>query len=413
MAPRGSIPGSWPAFVAIGVVAAMSAATLGIDVVVGRETSRQTGHLVENSLRSIELADELKLEAHRIREATDDPRELGAAAQRVASAASQYAPLATEPGERREFEHLLQLLTRLQAGGGRDVVPEIEVSIEHLVDINERSAHANFEEVTESHDHLLVVDVIAGVLTIGSALVIGLMLMRSLRRQRELLELHLAGLDQRQRDLEAFAARAAHDLRGPLSPLRGYADLLQLEGSDRVREFGVRIRRASDRMNGIIDDLLALAVAGHPRQGASDVRTVIDELLADLQIELREVKLHVRVPADLVVACSAGVLSQIAQNLLSNAVKYRDPSRPLVVTIEASRSDEHAILAVTDNASGMDEETIAHAFEPFFRAPSASAPGHGLGLAIIKRTLEAIGGSIALASKPGEGTTVTLRIPLA
>lgn len=413
MPPRDSIQRIWPAFVALGVVAVMSSATLLVDVFVGRDTSRQTSYLVGNSLRSIELADDLKLEAHRIAEISDDPRELGAAAQRIASAAAAYAPLATEAGERREFEHLLQLLTRLQSGGGRELVPQIEASIEGLVDINERGARTNVEEIAKTHDHMLVVDVIAGVFTIGSAFLIGLMLRRSLRRQRELLELHLAGLDQRQRDLEAFAARAAHDLRGPLSPMRGYADLLQLDGSERVREFGLRIRRASDRMNGIIDDLLALAVAGRPRQGDADVRSVVTELLGELEIELRDVKVQVAVPQGLVVACSASVLSQIMQNLLTNAVKYRAADRPPSIAVDAKHTTDFVEVSVADNGIGMDDETVAHAFEPFFRAPSASAPGHGLGLAIIKRTLEAIGGSITLVSKLGEGTTVTLRLPAA
>jgi signal transduction histidine kinase len=413
MAIRSGIPRAWPAFVAVGVVAAMSAATLIIDVVVARETSTQTGHLVENSLRSIELADDLKLEAHRISETPDNPRELGAAAERIASAASEYAPLATEQGERIEFEHLLQLLTRLQNGGGRTLVPDIEDSIERLISINERAAHDYADQIVSSQDHTLIVDVVAGLVTITSALLIVAMLARSVRRQRELLQLHLAGLDQRQRDLEAFAARAAHDLRGPLSPLRGYSDLLQMDGSDRVREFGLRIRRASDRMNGIIDDLLALAVAGRPREGDANVREVIDTLVREFEVELRDASLDVRIPADIVVGCSFGVLSQMLQNILSNAVKYREPSRSLAVAITAERIGNYVSLSITDNGIGMDAETATHAFEPFFRAASSSAPGHGLGLSIIKRTVDALGGSITLTSTKNAGTTVTIKLPLA
>src|SRR5437660_1705149 len=109
--------------------------------------------------------------------------------------------------------------------------------------------------------------------------VIALVLVRVLRRQRALLALHLDSLDERTRELEAFAARTAHDLKGPLNPLSGYADLLRDNASPTVRELAVRIRRASDRMAGVIDNLLSLSVAGHPRPGTVAVRAMIDEVL--------------------------------------------------------------------------------------------------------------------------------------
>jgi signal transduction histidine kinase len=412
MASRSSIPRAWPAFVAVGIVSAIAAGGVVLDVMVGRNTSAQTDHMVENSLRSIELADDLKLEAHLVLEHRNDPRLLGMSIEKVSATVAEYAPLATEKGEHAEFDHLLELLPKLQAGNDA-VVPEIEATIERLITINESAARGFETRMVGSQDRMVIIDILAGIVTIASALLIVIMLARSVRRQRELLELHLAGLDRRQRDLEAFAARAAHDLRGPLSPLKGYSDLLQLEGNDRVREFGLRIRRASDRMNGIIDDLLSLAVAGRPREGDANLADVVNALVHEHEIELRDAKVDVRIPVDLIAGCSFGVLGQILQNLLSNAVKFREPSRKLELIVSGERAGVDIVLAIKDNGIGMDEETVAHAFEPFFRAPSASAPGHGLGLSIIKRTLDALGGSIALTSRKDVGTTVTMRLPAA
>src|SRR5262249_34504290 len=107
------------------------------------------------------------------------------------------------------------------------------------------------------------------------------------------------------------------------------------------------------------------------------------------------------------------VLSQILRNVVANAAKYRSPQRALVVAIAAQRTEGRIEIIITDNGVGMSADTLGHAFDPYYRAPSASGPGHGLGLAIVKRTLEAVGGTIGLASTLGTGTTVTIHLPAA
>jgi two-component system, OmpR family, sensor kinase len=226
---------------------------------------------------------------------------------------------------------------------------------------------------------------------------VALALVRNLRAQRAQTAAHVA-------ELEAFAGRTAHDLRGPLSPVRGYADLLQLDEREGVRSYGQKIRKATDRMDGIIDDLLALSVSGKPRPGASPVGPAIDAVLAELAITDADVSVEVD---HSIAAVSSGVLAQLLRNVIGNASKYRSPARRLVLRVACAKG----AVSVADNGIGMDADATRHAFDPYFRADTA-LPGHGLGLAIVRRTVEACGGSCELASTPGEGTTVTLRLPL-
>ena len=147
-----------------------------------------------------------------------------------------------------------------------------------------------------AHHGGLVLDAIVGATTLILAALVALVLLRALGRQRALLRVHLASLGERNRELNAFAARTAHDSKGPLSPLKGYADLLSLRDEPEVREIARRMQRASERMTGIIEDLLELSVHGKPVPGQVTVTPVVLELLDELRGDLRdaEVKLESR-----------------------------------------------------------------------------------------------------------------------
>jgi signal transduction histidine kinase len=236
-------------------------------------------------------------------------------------------------------------------------------------------------------------------------------LLRSHRGQRELLATHLASQDQRARELEAFAARVAHDLKGPLSPILIASEVLSTHKDPEVLCMSQRIRRGTTRMTQLIDELLSLSVSGHPSRGKTEVAPVVTELLEELQPALGDAKVDVAV-ADCTAACPSEVLSLVLRNLVGNASKYRSPERRLELHIDAACENGHVKIAIGDNGMGMDDETREHAFDPFFRAKAArGVEGHGLGLAIVKRTVEALGGSCLLDTALGQGTTVTLELP--
>ncbi|HUJ59255.1 MAG TPA: HAMP domain-containing sensor histidine kinase [Kofleriaceae bacterium] len=410
---------AWPALVALAVVVLLAVAMLGVDLLIENKTSDRTTELIDNSLRSVALADDLRYQAYRLSRPGLDGDQIASIRLQIAADARAYDPLATGKGEPQQWDRLQALLEQLQReqplpanGSASGLVPELEDVITRLIEINQGEARNMAGEIADAHRSGLYADALGLAITMVLAASVAFVLLRAIRRQRSLLALHLQSLDERTRELEAFAGRTAHDLKGPLNPLAGYADLLRDQEDPTVKELAARIRRASDRMAGIIDNLLSLSVSGHPRPGVTEVRPIIAEVIDDLHEELRDAEVKLTIE-DCTAAASASVLAQILRNVISNAVRYRTPSRRLVLAIAVRKTGGEVELAITDNGIGMSSDTVTHAFEPYYRAPSASGPGHGLGLAIVKRTLEAIHGSIAISSKIAQGTRVTVRLPAA
>lgn len=416
--PR-AVPAAWPALVALGAVVLLSVATVAVDLVVDQRTSETTTKLTENSIRSIALADDLRYQAYRLSTANLTPDQIASIAEQIDADARAYGPIATFAGEATEWTRLQGLLAHLRheqplptTGSSATLVSEIETTIAKLVEINQFEARRDAATIGDAHRGGLLIDGIVFAITLILTGLVALMLLRALGRQRALLRVHLASLGERNRELNAFAARTAHDLKGPLSPVRGYADLLSMREEPEVREVAKRIQRASDRMAAIIDDLLALSVHGKPAPGKVTVTPVVLELLDELRGELQDAEVKLEL-SDCTSACSASVLAQILRNVISNAAKYRSPNRGLELRIEARAAGDMVELVISDNGIGMDAETAAHAFEPLYRGAGSSSPGHGLGLAIVRRTVQAVGGAVELTSTKGEGTRITVRVPSA
>jgi signal transduction histidine kinase len=409
----------WPALVALGIVVFLSISMLAVDMRVDGDTATETTQLVEDSLRSIALADDLRHQAYRLSEPNVPPDEIARIRAHISEIERAYDPLATAGGmdEALQWSKLEALLAQLQHErpevsfeARATALAGIESIIQQLVDINQNDARVAGMRIDAVHRHGLYTNIVVIVSTVALALAIALALLRALRRQRALLSLHLDSLDERSRELEAFAARTAHDLKGPLTPIVMGAEILHEADQPRVRDIAARIRRSAERLSGIIDDLLALSVAGRPKPGHVDVAPVVTEVLDDLSPALRDADVEVRVD-DVTAACSTGVLAQLLRNLVTNSAKYRSPARKLMLRIEAHASDDKAEISVIDNGVGMDPTAVAQATQPYFRAVTAQGTGHGLGLAIVKRTIEAIGGTLELVSKAGEGTRITMRVP--
>ena len=259
----------------------------------------------------------------------------------------------------------------------------------------------------------MMIDGGVGAVTLVLASAIGVALVRSLKQRRALVAVQIAIINDRQRELEAFAGRVAHNLRGPLQPILGYADLLAAGSGPPPREIGVRLGRASARLGEIVDELLELSISGHPHPGTAEVAPVVAEVVDAMTPILGDARLELAVER-CTACCSSAVLDQILRNLVSNAAKYRSPERTLVVAISACPCASGIEIAVADNGIGMDGATAAHAFEPWYRASAArKIPGHGLGLSIVKRTVDALGGSCAIDSRLGAGTRFIVRLPTA
>jgi two-component system phosphate regulon sensor histidine kinase PhoR len=218
-----------------------------------------------------------------------------------------------------------------------------------------------------------------------------------------------------------FVANASHELRTPLASLSGFIDTIQ--GAARNDEkaqsrFLGLMRSQADRMRRLIDDLLSLSrieMNEHVRpadevdlaQVANHVRDVLSGMAADLGCEI-----VVRCDGPLDVLGNRDELVQVVQNLVENALKYASSGK--CVEIEGGKVSGHVELSIRDHGPGIAEEHIPRLTERFYRVnvqESRSRGGTGLGLAIVKHILNRHRGRLAIASKPGEGSVFTIRIP--
>ncbi|HEX8796642.1 MAG TPA: HAMP domain-containing sensor histidine kinase [Polyangiaceae bacterium] len=229
---------------------------------------------------------------------------------------------------------------------------------------------------------------------------------------------HEAAEAQRRDELEAFAARVAHDIRAPLSvPLLALQALSRdLDADSRYKPAVERSVHGLKRVDGLVGDLLTFARAGAmcPEAGArAPLRAVVAGVVQDVEVTASAARVCVTVGAlpGCEVACSAGVLSSIVGNLVGNAIKYTaGDARVREVTIRATATSERVRVEVADTGAGVPAEVQQKIFEPYVRA-DARAPGLGLGLATVKRLVETHGGRVGVRSQVGRGSVFWFELP--
>lgn len=231
---------------------------------------------------------------------------------------------------------------------------------------------------------------------------------------------HLKQLEQIRRE---FVANVSHELKTPLTAIRGAVETL-LEGAlldaDRGRPFVAAIQEEADRLNRLVEDLLTLAhveaKAEALKREPVEVRSFLEEQVARYQAlagrhQVR-LRLEVREPIPHVSADRPD-LTQAIGNLLDNAIKYNRPQG--TVTLRAREASGQLVLEVEDTGIGIPPEDLPRIFERFYRvdkARSRERGGTGLGLSIVKHVAEAHGGSVEAQSHPSHGSRFILRLPL-
>ncbi|MBK9363747.1 MAG: PAS domain S-box protein [Rubrivivax sp.] len=234
------------------------------------------------------------------------------------------------------------------------------------------------------------------------------------------LDLSVERLRKANRELETFTYSVSHDLKAPLRGIDGYSRLLLSDHFDRLddegRQFLQHIRQATQHMGALIDDLLTYSrlerrdLAIVPLPLADAVRTALAGLRQDL--DAAGVQLEVRVDPGLRARADAQGLTMALRNLVDNAVKFSRTRATPRVTIEATRSEGGVRLAVHDNGVGFDMKFHDRIFSIFQRLHRAEDyPGTGVGLAIVRKAMERMGGRVWAHSQPGEGATFTLELP--
>lgn len=221
------------------------------------------------------------------------------------------------------------------------------------------------------------------------------------------------------KELETFAYSVSHDLKAPLRGIDGYSHLLMEDYADRLddegRFFITHIRAGVKQMARLIDDLLAYSrVERRTLQRAEVnlqdmVRGILAERVAEL--EAGPARIAVDVPPLRVRADPEG-LSQAVRNLVDNALKYSRDAQPPQIRIAAAEEGELCHIRVQDNGIGFDMKFHDRIFEIFQRLQrSEDYPGTGVGLAIVRKAVQRMGGRVWAESAPGEGACFHLELP--
>jgi two-component system heavy metal sensor histidine kinase CusS len=232
----------------------------------------------------------------------------------------------------------------------------------------------------------------------------------------------LDGLEESFERISRFSADIAHDLRTPVNNIRGEAEvaLARARTMDEYREVLGSCLEEAVRLSDLIGDLLFLARAESPLASLHRESINVGELLSGIceyyeaPAADRGVCLSTTVPKEPVIAqLDRTLLQRAVGNLVSNALAHTPPGRSVV--LGASVEPAALRIEVCDTGAGIPPEALPHVFDRFFRVDesrSQASGGTGLGLAIVQSIVQLHGGNVEIASKLGEGTQVTLRVPL-
>ncbi|MFP4430760.1 MAG: ATP-binding protein [Spirochaetota bacterium] len=219
---------------------------------------------------------------------------------------------------------------------------------------------------------------------------------------------------ERLSNLGKFSSMILHDIRNPLSILRGYGELIQVrpENEKLVAKYAQNIVRESDRLNDLASELLDYS-RGEIRLDVSVVS--LSSLLKDLEERVRErlrskgITLEIRNDVEELVLLDHNRLLRVLANLVDNARKAMPRGGKIALEVSHGSSGWFR-LKVADTGEGMKKEVLERIFEPFYS--SSREAGTGLGMVIVKQIVEAHEGSIVVESEPRKGTTVLITLPL-
>ncbi|MFT4728441.1 MAG: two-component system phosphate regulon sensor histidine kinase PhoR [Granulosicoccus sp.] len=246
---------------------------------------------------------------------------------------------------------------------------------------------------------------------------------RKVRTGKHMTVLIAADITQRVQVREmrkAFVADVSHELRTPLTVIRGYLEMLSEDESMNadVQKSLAHISMQSDRMRGIVDDLLQLSKLEANRLGENEGQAVdVGAMIIAMISTLSDMTMHHTIELD--VDSSVGIIGSerelysACNNLLTNAIRYTDPGS-LIKATWSINDDGGMIYTVTDNGPGIEARHLSRLSERFYRVDASRSRdegGTGLGLAIVKHAAQRHGGTLNISSTPGTGSEFEIVFP--
>ena len=214
-----------------------------------------------------------------------------------------------------------------------------------------------------------------------------------------------------------FIANVSHEIKTPLAVIQNYAKALKNPSldSETKEKYISNLVEACQKLNGLITNILKLNKLENQKLLPEIKEFNLSELLANqvLQfeslIEKKEIDLVCEIEEDLFIKSEESYLEIIFNNLMSNAIKFSNPKGMIYIGLKKEKQNYH--ITFKDSGCGMDKETGKHIFDKFYQGDtSRSKEGNGLGLALVKRVIDIIGGSIHVTSQIGEGTEFIITI---
>jgi PAS domain S-box-containing protein len=220
-------------------------------------------------------------------------------------------------------------------------------------------------------------------------------------------------------ELEAFSYSISHDLRAPLRSMQGFADALLEEQGDRLdetgREYARRVVNSAKYMDALLNDLLDYSKLSRAEleRAPLDLRREVVELVTQLDNDIKRKNARVELELDSpTVSAHPATLRQILSNLLGNALKFGHPDRTPVVHIRSEKNGRSVRVWVEDNGIGIASEHCDRIFRLFERLHTSEAyPGTGIGLALVRKGAERMGGSAGVESVPDRGSRFWVELP--
>ncbi len=246
-----------------------------------------------------------------------------------------------------------------------------------------------------------------------------MLLLEKIQHHADELELRVAERERTNAELEAFSYSVSHDLRSPLRAIEGFTHIVLTDYSNQIPAEAIELLQnvgvAAARMNQLVSDLLDYSRLSRIEVESARVRVAAALAAATEQIEdgLRD-KIKVSVDPSLIVHANMATLVQVFYNLIGNGLKFYPPGQAPHVEITAWRDGQNIVVAVCDDGIGIAAHHQERIFQVFERLHTSEAyPGTGIGLAIVKRGIDRIGGKVWLESAPGKGSKFYVSLPSA
>lgn len=214
-----------------------------------------------------------------------------------------------------------------------------------------------------------------------------------------------------------FIANVSHELKTPLAVIQNYGTMLQQPGlsEERRMEYAKAVTDSSRRLADLVTNILKLNRLENQKiylkTEVFDLREQLCECLLNFERiwEEKEIEIDADLEEEVLIESDAELLTLVWNNLFSNALKFTGPGGRVSVKLESEGS--YAAVRVSDTGCGISPEVGGHIFEKFYQGDTSHATqGNGLGLALVRRVVEIVGGEISVQSQVGKGSTFTVKI---